>query len=163
MRIALVTSRGTAALQDMLKVLRRFPWLRLALFHVPVQGDGAAQQIAHALDTLSRQAADVGGIDLILLARGGGSLEDLWAFNEECVARAMAASTIPIITGIGHEIDVSIADLVADYHAHTPTEAAPRACSARCGRSWRRRNIVSTRPRDTRCSAARSIALTPRG
>jgi exodeoxyribonuclease VII large subunit len=73
---------------------------------------------------LSRGHRGIGGVDLIILARGGGSLEDLWQFNEECVARAIAASSLPIVTGIGHEIDTSIADLVADYHAHTPTEAA---------------------------------------
>lgn len=122
-RIALVTSRETAALQDMLKVLRRFPWIRLCLYHAPVQGDGAAEQIAAALGHLS-ETADQTGFDLILLSRGGGSLEDLWEFNEEIVARAIAASSLPVITGIGHEVDVSIADLVADYHAHTPTEAA---------------------------------------
>jgi exodeoxyribonuclease VII large subunit len=124
MRIALVTSRATAALQDMLKVLRRFPWLKLMLYHVPVQGDGSGAQIAQAITHLSRRPADAGGIDVILLARGGGSLEDLWAFNEEILARAIAASRIPIVTGIGHEVDCSISDLVADYHAHTPTEAA---------------------------------------
>lgn len=123
-RIALVTSRQTAALQDMLKVLRRFPWVRLMLYHVPVQGNGAAGQIAQALDDLAAHADRIGGIDVILLGRGGGSLEDLWQFNEEVVARAIVASPIPIITGIGHEVDVSIADMVADYHAHTPTEAA---------------------------------------
>jgi exodeoxyribonuclease VII large subunit len=123
-RIVLVTSRSTAALQDMLKVLRRFAWLKLFLFHVPVQGDGSAELIADAIQTLNRKAGDLGGIDLILLSRGGGSLEDLWEFNEEIVARAIAASRIPIVTGVGHEVDVSIADLVADYHAHTPTEAA---------------------------------------
>ncbi|HTW94376.1 MAG TPA: exodeoxyribonuclease VII large subunit [Tepidisphaeraceae bacterium] len=121
-RIVLMTSAATAALQDMLKVLRRFAWLKLSLFDVPVQGDGAAEKIAAAIAHLSRQ--DATAIDVILLARGGGSLEDLWAFNEEIVARAIAASRLPIVTGIGHEVDVSIADLVADYHAHTPTEAA---------------------------------------
>jgi exodeoxyribonuclease VII large subunit len=132
LRIALVTSRQTAALQDMLKVLRRYPFLTLMLYHVPVQGEGAAEQIATALRDLSAHAGtgagtsagDIGGLDVILLARGGGSLEDLWQFNEEVVARAIAASTIPVITGIGHEVDVSVADLVADHHAHTPTEAA---------------------------------------
>ena len=122
--IAMVTSRDGAALQDILKVLRRFPWLKLLLYHVPVQGEGSGEKIAAALTHLSRRAGDVGGIDIILLARGGGSLEDLWAFNEEPVARAIAASRIPIITGIGHEVDCSISDLVADHHAHTPTEAA---------------------------------------
>jgi exodeoxyribonuclease VII large subunit len=123
-RIVLITSRATAALQDMLKVLRRFPWLRLMLYHVPVQGEGSGQKIADAITHLNRRAADIGGADVILLGRGGGSLEDLWAFNEEPVARAIAASRIPIVTGIGHEVDCTIADLVADHHAHTPTEAA---------------------------------------
>lgn len=123
-RIALVTSRATAALQDMLKVLRRFPWISLYLYHVPVQGDGSAEQIAEALRHLNERHPDLGGLDLILLGRGGGSLEDLWEFNEEVVARAIVASKIPVVTGIGHEVDVSVADLVADYHAHTPTEAA---------------------------------------
>jgi exodeoxyribonuclease VII large subunit len=123
-RIALVTSRSTAAFQDMLKVLRRFPWIQLMLYDVPVQGDGSAELIAEAMQTLSRKADQVGGVDLILLARGGGSLEDLWEFNEEIVARAIASSRIPVVTGIGHEVDTSMADLVADYHAHTPTEAA---------------------------------------
>src|SRR5687768_6675120 len=122
--IVLVTSKETAAYQDMLKVLRRHSWLRLMLAHVPVQGDGAAEKIAAAIKAVNRCAESLGGVDVILLGRGGGSLEDLWAFNEEVVARAMATSGIPIITGIGHEIDVSVADLVADYHAHTPTEAA---------------------------------------
>ncbi len=124
-KIVLVTSRQTAALQDMLKVLRRFPFLQLSVFHVPVQGEGAGEKIAEALGLLNRQAAKGKRVvDVMLLARGGGSLEDLWAFNEEVVARAIAKSAIPIVTGVGHEVDVSISDLVADYHAHTPTEAA---------------------------------------
>src|SRR5262249_39934635 len=124
MRIVLVTSRQTAALQDMLKVLKRYPFLHVSVFHVPVQGDGASVEIAGALAALSREAARGRGVDVIVLARGGGSLVDFWQFNEEIVARAIAKSTIPIVTGIGHEVDVSISDLVADYHAHTPTEAA---------------------------------------
>jgi exodeoxyribonuclease VII large subunit len=120
-KIVLVTSQSTAALQDMLKALRRYPWIRLSLYHVPVQGEDAAEKIAQALIHLNRQTQRP---DLILLARGGGSLEDLWSFNEEIVARAIAASRTPIVTGIGHEIDTTIADLAADYHAHTPTEAA---------------------------------------
>jgi len=123
-RVALVTSAQTAALQDMLKVLRRFPWLRLMLYHVPVQGDGSAEKIAAALHDIGRGAGAIGGVDVILLGRGGGSLEDLWEFNEEVVARAIVASPIPVVTGIGHEVDTSIADLAADHHAHTPTEAA---------------------------------------
>ncbi len=122
-RIAIVTSRQTAALQDVLKVLRRFPWLRLFVYHVPVQGDGAAEQMAAAVAHLGATRAH-SNVELILLARGGGSLEDLWEFNEEVLARAIAASPIPVVTGIGHEVDTSIADLVADHHAHTPTEAA---------------------------------------
>ena len=132
LRLALVTSRETAALQDMLKVLRRYPWVQLMLYHVPVQGEGAAQLIAQALREINRQAAQLGQVDSILLARGGGSLEDLWPFNEEVVARAIVASRIPVITGIGHEVDISVADLVADHHAHTPTEAAQVAV-----RKWR--------------------------
>lgn len=130
-RILLVTSRDGAALQDMLKVLRRFPWLKLMLFHVSVQGDYAAGEIAAALRLIARTfgpgarpARPIAMPDVILLGRGGGSAEDLWCFNEEAVARAVAASPIPVVTGIGHEVDTSIADLVADHHAHTPTEAA---------------------------------------
>ncbi len=128
MRIAVVTSTQTAALQDMLKVLRRFPYIDVLVYHVSVQGDGAAEQIAGALRDIDRCGPAM-GIELILLGRGGGSLEDLWEFNEEIVARAIAACHIPIVTGIGHEVDVSIADLVADHHAHTPTEAAQVATS----------------------------------
>jgi exodeoxyribonuclease VII large subunit len=123
MTIALVTGANTAALQDMLKVLRRFAWIRLLVYPVPVQGQGAAQKIVDAIRHLSERGHEL-GIEAILLARGGGSLEDLWSFNEEIVARAIDGSTLPIVTGIGHEVDTSIADLVADYHAHTPTEAA---------------------------------------
>ncbi|MDB5292717.1 MAG: exodeoxyribonuclease large subunit [Phycisphaerales bacterium] len=123
MSVVLITGADTAALADMLKVLGRYPWLRLMVYAVPVQGDGAAAKIAAAIAHVSRDGEDV-GVEVIILARGGGSLEDLWSFNEEIVARAIAASTIPVVTGIGHEVDTSIADLVADYHAHTPTEAA---------------------------------------
>jgi exodeoxyribonuclease VII large subunit len=131
-RIALVTSTQTAAMQDMLKVLRRFAWLDVLVYHVPVQGDGSAERIAAAIWELNKNGDDLGGVDVILLSRGGGSLEDLWEFNEEIVARAIVASHIPVITGIGHEVDVSVADLVADHHAHTPTEAAQVATT-----NWR--------------------------
>jgi exodeoxyribonuclease VII large subunit len=123
-RIVVVSSTQTAALQDVLKVLRRFAWLKLMVYPVPVQGEGAGQKIAAAIAHLNRTIDAAGGADLLMLVRGGGSLEDLWAFNEECVARAIAASRLPVVTGIGHEVDTSIADLVADYWAHTPTEAA---------------------------------------
>jgi exodeoxyribonuclease VII large subunit len=132
LRIVMITSAQAAALQDMLKILRRFSFLRLMVYHTLVQGTEAAAQIAAAIELVNRRHKDVGGVDLILLARGGGSLEDLWSFNEEVVARAVAASTLPIITGIGHEVDVTISDLVADHHAHTPTEAAQVAT-----RFWR--------------------------
>lgn len=118
-RIVLITSRQAAALQDMLKVFQRTPWLTPRVIHVPVQGAGSAAKIAEALRSIREIDCD-----LVLLARGGGSLEDLWEFNEEAVARAVRACAVPVITGIGHEVDVSIADLAADYHAHTPTEAA---------------------------------------
>ena len=88
-RIALVTSRAAAGFADMLKVLRRFSWLKLMLFHVPVQGDAAHPAIAAALASINRHAMKLGGVDVILLGRGGGSAEDLWAFNEEVVARAV--------------------------------------------------------------------------
>lgn len=123
MRIALVTGASTAALADMLKVLRRYPWLQLGVYPVPVQGEGSGDKIAAAIRHLS-QSGPAAKIEVIVLARGGGSLEDRWAFNEEAVARAIAQCRLPVVTGIGHEVDVSVADLVADYHAHTPTEAA---------------------------------------
>lgn len=123
MRIAMVSSREAAALADMLKVLARFPWITLGLFHAAVQGEGSGAALATAIELLGRVGPSM-GYDLILLARGGGSLEDLWGFNDERLARAIANSMLPVITGIGHEVDVSIADLVADHHAHTPTEAA---------------------------------------
>lgn len=122
--IAVLTSRTAAALQDILKVLRRFPFLRVVVVPVPVQGEGAADKIAKALEGVNRVAESLGGVDVILLGRGGGSFEDLFEFSREVVARAVAASAIPVVTGIGHEVDTAIADLVADHHAHTPTEAA---------------------------------------
>ena len=139
-RIALITSAQAAALQDMLKILRRFPFLRVMVYPTLVQGQDAGTKIAAAIEHLNRSHQQIGGIDVILLARGGGSLEDLWAFNEEVVARAVAASKLPIITGIGHEVDVCIADLVADHHAHTPTEAAQVVT-----RFWRQADELVTR------------------
>jgi exodeoxyribonuclease VII large subunit len=150
-RIAIITSRSTAAFQDILKVLARFRFLKLFIYDVPVQGDGAGKRIATAVTHLSQRHQDCGGIDLIILSRGGGSLEDLWQFNDESVARAIAASALPIITGIGHEIDTSIADLVADYHAHTPTEAASVAI-----RNWLRASELLAAGSMRLASAARS-------
>jgi len=125
--IAIVTSASGAAIEDIKKTLhRRFPIVKKILFPVPVQGEAAAAQIAAAINHINRRT-DAKHIDLIILARGGGSIEDLWAFNEEPVARAIHQSIIPIITGIGHETDLTIADLVADQHAITPTAAAELA------------------------------------
>ena len=131
-RIAVVSSPKAAGFADILKVFRPFPFLRLFLYPVPVQGGSAAPAIVAALNHLGRRAGDVGGIDVVILARGGGSLEDLWAFNDEALCRAVAALPIPVVTGIGHETDSSVADWAADHHAHTPTEAAQVAV-----RGWR--------------------------
>ena len=119
--IGVVTSPTGAAIQDILRVLkRRFANLHVQLFPVKVQGDGAALEIVHAIRYFNRvQFADV-----LIVARGGGSLEDLWAFNEEIVARAISDSVIPVITGVGHESDFTIADFVADLRAPTPSAAA---------------------------------------
>jgi exodeoxyribonuclease VII large subunit len=123
--IALITSMTGAAIRDVLRTLtRRWPVGRVMIYPVPVQGDGAADKIAQALDDVNANADRLGGVDVLILARGGGSLEDLWAFNEETVARAIYRSNIPVVTGVGHEIDVTIADLAADLRAATPTAAA---------------------------------------
>jgi len=123
-RVAVVTSEGSAALRDVLKVLRRrAPAVSVLLVHTPVQGDNAAFSIVRAL----RQAAGRADVDAILLVRGGGSIEDLVAFNDESVARAIRASTIPVIVGVGHETDSTIADFVADVRAPTPSAAAEMA------------------------------------
>ncbi|HYL09327.1 MAG TPA: exodeoxyribonuclease VII large subunit [Candidatus Acidoferrales bacterium] len=120
-RIGLVTSPRGAAVRDIVRILlRRFPNARITLFPVRVQGEGAAGEIAGALAYFNRQKA----ADVLILARGGGSLEDLQAFNEESVARAIVASKIPIISGVGHETDFTIADFVADVRASTPSAAA---------------------------------------
>ena len=127
-RIAVVTSETGAAIRDILQTLgRRFPCATVLLYPVRVQGDGAAEQIANAINHLNRQVSQLGGIDVMIIGRGGGSLEDLWAFNEECVARAIFASAIPVISAVGHEVDITISDLVADLRAATPTAAAELA------------------------------------
>jgi len=127
--IGIVTSIDGAALQDMLTILeRRFANLRILVCPVKVQGDGAAQEIASAITLLNR---DYPTLDALLVGRGGGSIEDLWAFNEEIVARAIAASVIPVISCIGHETDVTIADLVADLRAPTPSAAAELVTQAK--------------------------------
>jgi exodeoxyribonuclease VII large subunit len=119
-RIALVTSPESAAVRDMLQVItRRWRAAEIVIVPVPVQGDGAADLIAAGV----RLLPEIPGVDVAIVGRGGGSLEDLWAFNEEVLARAIAASPVPIISAVGHEIDVTIADLVADRRALTPSEA----------------------------------------
>lgn len=133
-RIGIVTAPGGAALQDILKILReRYPIIEVVLFPVRVQGEGAAQEIAHAIRLANRYHQTQEPIDVLLVARGGGSLEDLWAFNEEPVARAIFESAIPIVTGVGHEIDFTIADFVADHRAPTPTAAAQMVVPDRAG------------------------------
>ncbi len=123
-RVAVVTSPTGAAIRDILKVLQQCPYpLTVTLLPVRVQGDEAAPEIARALGTISALHKDFGW-DLVLVGRGGGSLEDLWPFNEEITARAIAACTVPVISAVGHEIDLTIADMVADYRAPTPTAAA---------------------------------------
>ncbi|MGB6353366.1 MAG: exodeoxyribonuclease VII large subunit [Steroidobacteraceae bacterium] len=120
-RIGIVTSPTGAAVRDILHVLaRRFPAAAVLIYPVPVQGTQAAAEIAAALELAGRRAE----CDVLILARGGGSLEDLWAFNDERLARTIVASPIPVITGIGHEIDFTIADFAADVRAPTPSAAA---------------------------------------
>ncbi len=122
--IGVVTSSGGAALRDILKVLaRRWPLAHVCLRPAPVQGPGAAQEIAAAI----RELNGLRGIDVLIVGRGGGSLEDLWAFNEEVLARAVFASAVPVISAVGHEIDFTICDFTADARAATPTHAAEMA------------------------------------
>lgn len=120
-RVGLITSATGAAVQDVLAAFaRRFPLLHVELWPLPVQGIAAAPAIVKALEQLPARVP----VDAILLVRGGGSLEDLWAFNEESVARAIRACAVPVVTGIGHETDTTIADFAADLRAPTPTAAA---------------------------------------
>jgi exodeoxyribonuclease VII large subunit len=122
-KIVVITAPGGAVIQDILNITaRRCPWIDILVIPVRVQGEGAALEISGALRYASTHLE--GDVDLILLARGGGSLEDLWAFNEESVARAIFDSSLPVISAVGHEVDFSIADFVADFRAPTPSAAA---------------------------------------
>jgi exodeoxyribonuclease VII large subunit len=128
MRIGLVTSSSGAVVRDILQVLeRRFPGLHIRLFPAQVQGDGAIQQVCDGLAYFSQS----GWADVVIVARGGGSLEDLWTFNEEAVARAVVACGVPVISAIGHETDFTICDFVADLRAPTPSAAAELAICTR--------------------------------
>jgi exodeoxyribonuclease VII large subunit len=120
-RIGIVTSPAGAAVRDLLNILeRRFPGLHIRLFPAQVQGEGSVEEVCRGIDYFSR----TGWADVLIVGRGGGSLEDLWTFNEEAVARAIAACTAPVISAVGHETDVTIADFVADLRAPTPSAAA---------------------------------------
>jgi exodeoxyribonuclease VII large subunit len=120
-RIGIVTSPRGAAVADMVQILsRRFPGLHIRLFPAQVQGEGSVEEVCRAIQWFSRS----GWPDLIIVGRGGGSLEDLWTFNEEAVARAIAACSVPVVSAVGHETDITIADFVADLRAPTPSAAA---------------------------------------
>lgn len=119
--LCIVTSATGAAIRDIISVLsRRFPGLAIRVYAIPVQGEASAGAIVEAIQTINRRKDG----DIVILARGGGSIEDLWSFNEESVARAIFASRLPVVTGIGHEVDFTIADFVADMRAPTPSAAA---------------------------------------
>lgn len=127
-QIGVVTSLDGAALRDILQVLaRRHPTAHILIYATRVQGDGAAAQVAHGIRLLS----ETPGVDVIIAGRGGGSLEDLWAFNEESVTRAIAQATVPVISAVGHETDVTLSDMVADVRAPTPSAAAEIVVSGR--------------------------------
>lgn len=151
-RVALVTSPTGAAVRDMIQVItRRWSASDIVIVPVKVQGEGAAQEIAAALRNVHR----LPNVDVVICGRGGGSLEDLWAFNEEPVARAIAACEVPVISAVGHEIDVTIADLVADVRALTPSEAGERVVPSRDEveqllDSFRQRFAAGLRERATR-------------
>ncbi len=164
-RIAIVTSGSGAALRDVIAVLRnRAPGVELVVAHASVQGESAPRELCRALDRVARW----GGADLVIIARGGGSREDLWAFNNERVARAVAGCPVPTISAVGHEVDISLCDLVADLRAPTPSAAAEAAVTSRVEvqlamRNVRRRLMHAMEerlyePRARAASAAHSLA-----
>jgi exodeoxyribonuclease VII large subunit len=145
--VGIVTSSAGAALRDVISVIRRrAPWTRMVLSAARVQGEGAADEIAAAI----RRIGAAGCADVLIVGRGGGSTEDLWAFNEEPVARAIAESPVPVISAVGHETDFTIADLVADLRAPTPSAAAEAAVPDRFAL---RRELADLRERMGRCVA----------
>jgi exodeoxyribonuclease VII large subunit len=140
-RIGIITSSQAAALRDILITLkRRAPHVRIIIYPTPVQGNGSAEKIVQAI----RIAASRNECDVLLLARGGGSIEDLWSFNDEQVALAISSCSIPIITGVGHETDFTIADFVSDLRAPTPTAAAEMAVLARVDLLQQIENLASS-------------------
>ncbi|MQA90066.1 MAG: exodeoxyribonuclease VII large subunit [Gemmatimonas sp.] len=149
MAIGVVTSPSGAVFHDIVNVVRRrAPWTRVVLAGCRVQGEGAAREVATAI----RRMGTSGLVDVMIVGRGGGSVEDLWAFNEEIVARAIAASPVPVISAVGHETDVTIADLVADLRAPTPSAAAESAVPDRAALirdlerdGWRLQQAIATR------------------
>jgi exodeoxyribonuclease VII large subunit len=145
--IGVVTSLAAAALRDVLTTLaRRNPAIPVIVYPVPVQGEGAAARIARTLATASERAE----CDVLLLVRGGGSIEDLWPFNEEVLARAIRASRIPVVAGVGHETDTTIADFAADRRAPTPTAAAELASPSRAELEARLLALAARIGRETR-------------
>jgi exodeoxyribonuclease VII large subunit len=164
-RIAVVTSASGAALRDIVAVMRRrAPGVELVVVHAAVQGDGAPLELCAALDRIARW----GGAELVIIGRGGGSREDLWAFNDERVARAVAACPVPTISAVGHEVDITLCDLVADLRAPTPSAAAETAVASRIEvvleLGAQRARLVSAmetcvyEPRQRAVSAARALS-----
>jgi exodeoxyribonuclease VII large subunit len=155
-QLGVITSPTGAAIHDILTVLRRrCPTIAISLLPVAVQGEGAAAQIASAIERANRwQREGKVQLDALIVGRGGGSLEDLWPFNEEVVARAIAASELPIVSAVGHEVDFSIADMVADYRAPTPSAAAELLSSDQ--REWLQR--LETAERGLLRSVRRKLA-----
>jgi len=166
-RIGIVTSPSGAAIRDMLNVLRRrAPWLQILINPVRVQGAGAAQEIAVAIRELAMPNERFAPVDLIVITRGGGSIEDLWEFNEEIVARAIFHSDVPIVSAVGHEIDFTICDFVADLRAPTPSAAAElivpdvvdlRQQTERCARALGRQLLDRVRDAQQRLDHAREM------
>ena len=168
-RVGIVTSASGAALRDMLKVLRRHPNIEVVVAPATVQGRDAAEDVAAALDRLGTSNL----VDVVIVGRGGGSLEDLWAFNEEKVARAIAACPVPVVSGVGHEVDFTIADFTADVRAATPTQAAEflvklleesegRVEDARARLGWElRRHLQEARGRLAAARGSAGLARVP--